>query len=261
MNKKEFNLTQWLNKKPDNNETPIINNPITPNPSHNSNFSHFSHRFQEKTSYPKSVDCCPLSVDLPQEIELLTKEIENRAIDIAPDYQSWRDLGFALADALGENGREYFHRLSRFYPNYSYEETDKQYTAYLNAHGHGITSKTIFHLAKQAGITIHSRSNSPFPVPVPAHVPVSPISPISPNRETRDFGETEETELMPTFSQDIKDTLPGFLRKIADLSTSPEEADLLILGAITVFSSSLPNVYGNYDGREVYPNLFLFIAA
>lgn len=66
---------------------------------------------------------------------------------------------------------------------------------------------------------------------------------------------------MPTFSQDIKDTLPGFLRKIADLSTSPEEADLLILGAITVFSSSLPNVYGNYDGREVYPNLFLFIAA
>ena len=66
---------------------------------------------------------------------------------------------------------------------------------------------------------------------------------------------------MPTFSQDVKDTLPGFLRKIVDMSTSPEEADLLILGAITVFSSSLPNVYGNYDGREVYPNLFLFIAA
>jgi hypothetical protein len=29
---------------------------------------------------------------------------------------NWRDLGFALAVALGENGRSYFHRLSRFYP-------------------------------------------------------------------------------------------------------------------------------------------------
>lgn len=252
MTKKEFDIKQWLNKKP------------------------------ATTSSPRSVDRCPLSVapkesaqipeirgdssvDLQQEIELLTKEIENRAIDIAPNYHSWRDLGFALADALGENGRDYYHRLSRFYPNYSYEETDKQFTACLKAHGHGITSKTIFHLAKQAGITINSRSNSPFPAPVPAPVPapapVSPISPISPNGETRDLGETEETELMPTFSQDIKDTLPGFLRQIAEMSTSPEEADLLILGAITVFSSSLPNVYGNYDGREVYPNLFLFIAA
>ena len=231
MNKKEFNITQWLNQKPDNNEAPIINpiNPITPN------FSHNSH-----------------SYNLSQEIENLVMLVESSSIDIAPTYAEWRDLGFALSDALGENGRDYYHRLSRFYPNYSYEETNKQFTSCLNAHGHGITSKTIFHLAKQAGITI---------APLTPITPISPVSPISPNEETRDFGETEEIELMPTFSQDVKDTLPGFLRKIVDMSTSPEEADLLILGAITVFSSSLPNVYGNYDGREVYPNLFLFIAA
>lgn len=249
MNKKEFNISEWLNKKTES--TSIANKKFVSIPEirgDDKNIRANSCQFvdQGKSASPKSVDCCPLSVDLYQEIELLTSEIENRAIDIAPDYQSWRDLGFALANALGENGRDYFHRISRFYPYYSYEETDKQFTACLNAHGHGITSKTIFHLAKQAGISI---------------APISPISPISPNGETRDFGETEEIELMPTFSQDVKDTLPGFLRKIVDMSTSPEEADLLILGAITVFSSSLPNVYGNYDGREVYPNLFLFIAA
>ena len=258
MNKKEFNITEWLNKKPDTtnqkNTDQEKSAQIREIRGGKNMISVNSCQFvdQGESVSPSSVDCCPLSVDLQQEIELLTMEIENRAIDIAPDYQSWRDLGFALADALGENGRDYYHRLSRFYPNYSYEETDKQFTACLNAHGNGITSKTIFHLAKQAGITI---------APLTPITPISPISPISPNEETRDFGETEEIELMPTFSQDVKDTLPGFLRKIVGMSTSPEEADLLILGAITVFSSSLPNVYGNYDGREVYPNLFLFIAA
>ena len=258
MNKKEFNITEWLNKKPDTtnqkNTDQEKSAQIREIRGGKNMISVNSCQFvdQGESVSPSSVDCCPLSVDLQQEIELLTMEIENRAIDIAPDYQSWRDLGFALADALGENGRDYYHRLSRFYPNYSYEETDKQFTACLNAHGNGITSKTIFHLAKQAGITI---------APLTPITPISPISPISPNGETRDLGETEEIELMPTFSQDVKDTLPGFLRKIVDMSTSPEEADLLILGAITVFSSSLPNVYGNYDGREVYPNLFLFIAA
>ena len=258
MTKKQFNMTDWLNKKPDTtnqkNTDQEKSAQIREIRGGKNMISVNSCQFvdQGESVSPSSVDCCPLSVDLQQEIELLTMEIENRAIDIAPDYQSWRDLGFALADALGENGRDYYHRLSRFYPNYSYEETDKQFTACLNAHGNGITSKTIFHLAKQAGITI---------APLTPITPISPISPISPNGETRDLGETEEIELMPTFSQDVKDTLPGFLRKIVGMSTSPEEADLLILGAITVFSSSLPNVYGNYDGREVYPNLFLFIAA
>ena len=217
MNKKQFNIEEWLNKKP-----------------------------QETTVTSMSVDCCPLSVDLQEEIELLTKIIEERSIDIAPDYNSWRDLGFALADALGENGRDYFHRISRFYLNYSYDEAEKQFTACLNHHGHGITSKTIFHLAKQAGITIGSRSLSPFPNPVPSIIP--PQSTIS-------------AELMQTFSDKVKDHLPDFLKNIADNAISDEDADLLILGTLTVVSACLPNISGIYAGREVFPNLFLFVTA
>ena len=263
---KEFDIKQWLNKKPDNNETPIINNPITPHFSYNSHSSHsshnsnFSHLSQEKTSSPKSVDRCPLSVDLLQEIELLTKEIENKAIDIAPDYHSWRDLGFALADALGENGRDYYHRLSRFYSNYSAEETDKQYTACLNAHGHGITSKTIFHLAKQAGITIHSRSNSPFPAPAPVPVPKTPITP-NEVFEVLEENENITSNQMPTFSDKVKYYFPDFLKKVAGNAISDEDADLLILGTLTAVSACLPNIFGIYAGREVFPNLFLFVTA
>ena len=117
-------------------------------------------------------------------------------------------------------------------------------------HGHGITIKTLFHLAKQAGISIAS-NNCQLSI-VNSQLKSSPKSPISP---------AEEIEDMPTFSQDIKDTLPSLLAQIVSKANSPEDADLLLLGSLTVFSACLPNVFGNYGGREVFPNLFLFITA
>lgn len=232
---KEFNIEEWLNKKPD-----------TTN--------------QENTDQEKYVQIPEIrggsSVDLQEEIELLTKEIENRAIDIAPDYQSWRDIGFALTDALGESGREYYHRLSRFYPNYSYEKTDKQFTACLNHHGHGITYKTIFHFAKQAGITLTQIA------------PISPTTQIQNNSKTStevieviEGNETMREEKMPSFYGKVKDHLPDFLKQITKNAISEEDADLLILGTLTVASACLPNISGIYAGREVFPNIFLFVTA
>jgi hypothetical protein len=88
------------------------------------------------------------------DIETITARIESTATDIAPNYADWRDLGFALADALGERGRNYYQRLSCFYPKYNQTETDTQYNKCLKAHGHGITIKTFYHLAKSAGVDI-----------------------------------------------------------------------------------------------------------
>lgn len=189
---------------------------------------------------------------LSQDIEDIVSRIEVSAIDITQNYDNWLDLGFALVDALGENGRDYFHRLSRFYPNYSYEETDNQYTACLNHHGQGITHKTIFYLAKQAGISIVSNSYAN------SQLNISPKSPKSPAEEMEEMGEIED---MATFSQYIKDKLPSLLSQIVSCANSPEDADLLLLGSLTVFSACLPNVFGNYGGREVFPNLFLFVTA
>lgn len=190
------------------------------------------------------------STTIEQDIEDVVSRVEASATDIAPNYADWRDLGFALADALGENGRGYYQRLSRFYLNYAAAETDKQFSACLKAHGHGITIKTLFHLAKQAGISICGNVSSSL-----AKSQNSPKSPISPAEVIEDI------EDMPTFSQDIKDTLPNLLKQIVSRANSPEDADLLLLGSLTVFSACLPNVFGNYGGREVFPNLFLFVTA
>ena len=96
----------------------------------------------------------PSHVAANDDLELIVTRIESASIDIAPNYADWRDLGFALADALGESGRNYYHRLSRFYPSYSQSETDKQYSACLASHGHGVTIKTLYHLAKSAGVSV-----------------------------------------------------------------------------------------------------------
>ncbi|GHT59053.1 hypothetical protein FACS18945_5290 [Bacteroidia bacterium] len=81
------------------------------------------------------------------------REIESRCLDIAPTYQMWRDLGFSIAAEFGENGRNAFHRLSRFYNEYDYAKTEKQYTRCLRGK-QGITIATFFYLAKQAGINL-----------------------------------------------------------------------------------------------------------
>ena len=239
--KKDFNPSEWLNKKGGSQEPPV-------SPS------------------PESSQCSEFS-DLEHEIEQLVCAVESSCKDIAPDYTSWRDLGFALADALGESGRSYFHRLSLFYTGYDEREADKQFSACLRSHGSGITINTLFHLAKQSGIkpvrntvsTYHEKRKS-----------ISPFSPNSPHGETGETEEFEETESsqcsessdpMPTFSQDIYGLLPSFLTQIINKAKNYEDADLLLLGSLTVISACLPNVSGYYAEREVFPNLFTFISA
>lgn len=192
------------------------------------------------------------------DIETITLRIESDTVDIAPNYADWRDLGFALADALGESGRSYYHRLSRFYPSYSQSETDKQYSACLASHGHGVTIKTLYHLAKSAGV----------------NVGIPKVKESKPNSKVEDQAEIEDMsdeELSPSpngegsgvrcFPTEIFDQLPDLLRRITSKGTSPEDKDILLLGSLVSMSACLPNIYGVYAERKVYPNLFLFVTA
>ncbi|MBQ3843690.1 MAG: DUF3987 domain-containing protein [Bacteroidales bacterium] len=226
--KKEFNPLEWKDKKDNSlshggSSEPPISSPI---PAHSPYLTHKTYSVEE-------------------EIEQLVTAVESSMIDIAPSYSDWLDMAFALSDALGEGGRSYFHRLSRFYPSYDEREADKQFTACLRSKGSGITIKTLFHLAKQAGI----------------FSPQSPFSPNSPHGETGETEEIGETESMPTFSQEIYGLLPSFLESVINKAKNFEDADLLILGTLTAISACLPNVSGIYAEREVFPNLFLFVSA
>ena len=222
---------------------------------------------KEKTTSPAPQQASPANFipnnDLAADIQSLVEQVEASAIDITAGYECWRDIGFALVEALGEDGRDFFHRLSRFNASYDQAEADKQYTACLRSRGSGITPRSLFHIALQHGITVHRQVPLARGVPAKAgeSSPISSKSSIEETAETEDMTDTLEQIAMPTFSDKVGDALPLFLRKVIERANSPQDADMLILGTLTVISACMPNVYGLYDDREVYPNLFLFVTA
>ncbi len=204
MSKKEFNPQEWL--QDNNTENTALNFEST--------------ETQSNKTFQQS------------EVEEIISRIEAKQLDIANAYSDWRDIGFAFATEFGEAGREYFHRISRFYSDYSAGECDKQFDKCLKARGTGVTLKTFFHMAKTAGVNIA----------------------VKPPKRT-------EEERLPYFPITVYDNLPLFLQDLCNISTSPDEKDLLLLGSIVTLSSSMPNVYGYYHNRKVFSNLYLFITA
>ena len=91
---------------------------------------------------------------IEEDIEYLVKIIERNRIDITDGYINWLKIGFALANAIGEEGRSYYHRIGAFYQSYDPKETDAQYTNCLKGNGNGITIATLFYIAKQYGIDL-----------------------------------------------------------------------------------------------------------
>lgn len=176
-----------------------------------------------------------INIDPPEanqditEIETIIQQIETKQIDIATAYSDWRDIGFALADGFGESGRDYFHRISKFYPAYSKNECETQYNNCLKANGQGITLKTFFFHAKQAGININKQA---------------PIA-----------------DGLPTFPETIYPQLPEFLQKVVKIATFNEERDILLLGTIVTLSACFHKLFGIYDGKKIYSNMYIFITA
>lgn len=183
-------------------------------------------------------DGCAAKLD---DVELLTQMVEARRLDITGDYHRWLNIGFALVEGLGEYGRDFFHRLSQFYPGYSEAEADKQYDKCMRAHGTGIRLATLFQYAKEEGIVVRSRT---------ANGGLAEVAEIE-----------DDGKRMPTFSRELRGKLPEMVEAIARNGNSEQDADVLILGTIVTLSSCLPHVYGIYGDRPVFPNLFLFVTA
>jgi hypothetical protein len=177
------------------------------------------------------------------DLESIIQEIEMNKTDIAPSYLEWRNVGFALADKFQEEGREYFHRISQFNSSYNQQECDDQFNSCLNSKGNGITMKTFFFQCKQAGINIYNENIE----------------------EAKEIEESKDSEIekvnVPLLPDDIFPQLPNFLQKVIDVASNNEERDLLLLGSIVSLSSCLPKIFGFYDGKKVFANLFLFITA
>lgn len=177
------------------------------------------------------------------DIESYISAIEQSGLDITGNYATWRDLGFALAEEYGETGRDYFHRISKNYAGYDSKECDEQFNKCLNAKGHGITIATFYHYAHNSGVKPPKQQYN-------NEVATNVVTVI----------DTQE-QAMPTIPETVYENLPQFLQQVVNPANGQEEKDILLLGALTAFSACFPKLFGIYDQRKVFCNLYLFVTA
>ena len=91
-----------------------------------------------------------------ESVENLLDSLELLGIDITENYDDWLKIGFGIANEFGENGRDYFHRISQFNPEYDVDEANKKYSSCLKSKAKDdkpqITIATLFHYAQKHGV-------------------------------------------------------------------------------------------------------------
>ena len=96
------------------------------------------------------------------DFDRMISDIVFRGVQIAETYDTYLRCGFALADHFGEQGRDYFHDISRISIKYEYQECNRQYDKCLRAHKEGKKTgiATLYHYASKAGIEIYSKQTT-----------------------------------------------------------------------------------------------------
>ena len=88
------------------------------------------------------------------DLERLVVAIEKQGANIAPTYQEYMPIAFAIANDCGEAGRSSFHRICRLSERYVSTEADKLYDHALKG-GNGRNGLgSVFHLADLAGVRL-----------------------------------------------------------------------------------------------------------
>lgn len=82
-------------------------------------------------------------------IQSILAWIKENEIDITGKERQWYEIGAALAHELGEEGREIFHEVSKYYPTYSERETNYKFNHCLKQSAY--TIGTFIHYAKENG--------------------------------------------------------------------------------------------------------------
>lgn len=170
--------------------------------------------------------------DTSCQVEELIQQIESRRINLPISDYEWVKIGFAFADQFGEQGREYFHRVIQMHSKYSREKFDGHYTDCLKYNGGNTGIDTFFQICKDNGITYSMK---------------------------QEVKEGTKINQVPAFPESIYPQLPHFLRRVISVGKTPTEKDTLLIGSIGVLSACLSKVYGIYDGKKVYSNLYIFI--
>ena len=213
-----------------------------------------------------------------------TDELLRIGANIAESYDDYLNLGFALADGLGADGRELYHQLCAQSTKYRAKDCETKWQECLSKHDGRTTIASFYKMAQQAGADLSAISRQFPSKPSSPHADVEhsvyssntyssnnyPFSPTTLNHEGSEESEGNNTELSSTNNTQYTETfsdkldhskLPTLLRVPVETQTEVEGRDKVILAALTLYSGAMPSVFGIYDGKRVYPPFYTLIDA
>ena len=244
----------------------------------------------------------PANAPLDDELakaQAVADELIRKGANIAESYDDYLHLGFALAEGLGPQGRDLYHRLCSQSTKYRKSDCEKKWEECIAKQDGRVTIKTFYKMAQDAGVDL-SEIGRRFPPFTPLRqgsaehdtksfqdaqttVNNSSINTLIPHQPTSakpmqsgggvaemaEFSPQEVEQALdasalanPTFSDKLNiGDLPPILRDAAQKQTSSEGRDKVILSMLNLTSGFTPNVCGIYDRRQVFPPFYDFIVA
>jgi predicted P-loop ATPase len=90
-----------------------------------------------------------LALIIPKtDISDLLNQVQSNVLE---NYEDWRNFGFSCAQGFGEDGRNYFHKMSMFSPKYDFDICNHSYNIFLKSKSQGITVGSFYYYLKQGG--------------------------------------------------------------------------------------------------------------
>ena len=187
------------------------------------------------------------------DLERLVAAIEKQGANIAPTYQEYMPIAFAIANDCGKAGRTFFHRICRMSEKYVSTEADKLYDHALKG-GNGRNGLgSVFHLADLAGVKLDKSMAEAGKL--------SNFQTFTPPSHTHTCTHEEQSvkNVPPAFPEY---PWPAFLKRMIGRGDTPAQRDILLLGAITVLGATLnKSIRISYGRKFYYPCLQTFIVA
>lgn len=207
-----------------------------------------------------------------ESLHRLAEAVRGAGADIAPTYQEYMQLAFAVANDCGEAGRADFLALCSPSPKYDRQAADKLFSNALKNGRNDIHLGTAFHLARLCGVEVQ-----PPPTGTMGTLGTGGFSASHTHARTRGnngedekrgggSGGAEEDTFegsdpltpLPTFDPHLR--WPLLLERIMECGTSRSQRDVLLLGAITALGASMGNhVRCSYGGKMISPCLQSFV--
>lgn len=151
-------------------------------------------------------------------LHLLAEAVRNAGADIAPTYQEYIQLAFAIATDCGEAGRHDFLSLCSLSSKYDRRAADKLFSNALKTGRNDVHLGTAFHLAELCGVKIQHEA---APAIGTLGTQSSPLSSTSHTRarEEESASGIEPLSPLPTFDEHLHWPYP--LNHIMSCGTSP----------------------------------------